>query len=235
MKTYKLVNVVFNVVTLSFLLSGCYPTGESPVDESGIISENSTISQNNEPQYNNKVENLTVSVDLPENMINEVGAIDLSVRKWDNEAIKKELIGEKTITNDAQTPSDDFPDEIIQVYDTEDNWRLILESGRITFDNKELIGKYNYGYFSTAVEQLHFDNMPDELTGFSKSDAQKITMDLLDKLNLIYVSEPDIYAITCEMANEFLSQGFAADSDAGYAQWTKDDEIYILIYSLLYE
>lgn len=240
MKTHKLARSFFAVAVLSFLLSGCYPTGEVSISNNSSASkntaENGGSSQSGETQDTEEVENLTVSVELPESWPNEVNAIDLSVKRWDDEAIKETLIGEKTISKTSQTPSDYYPGEFIQVYDTEDDWRLILQSGSISFENRGLLEKYHYGSFQNVFDQVYVENdMPDSLEGFSKSDAIEAVKELLDKLDITNVSEPDVYAISCEWATEFLREQSKQEPDVDYTRWTKDDEIYVLVFPLEYE
>lgn len=233
MKANKFIGAI-SLTALSFALSGCYPSGDLAESRPNTSSDSFVLSQINGQQQLDTIDNLTVSVELPEEQPSDVVSVELRTRKWDKEAVKELLIGGKTVSATSQTPSDDFPDEFIEVYDTEDGWRLILESGRISYDDKNSIGEYSYDAFFTAVGQLHFENASVELESFSRSDAVKTARDLLDKLDLTYVSEPEVYAITSEVANETLSQ-LNADHGTNYTLWTKDDEIYILRFALEYE
>lgn len=55
------------------------------------------------------------------------------------------MIGCKSISENSEYSSDDFPSEKRYVFDTDKVSRLITERGRINFDNKAAIKKYDCG------------------------------------------------------------------------------------------
>lgn len=209
-------------VLIAFLMTGCYPSGEKLLS----TEDNEAISEQIEDIVSGN-ENLDVDVTLAESIM-EVPIIDVTIRTWDKEGIKNLLLDGKSISEKFDTPSDDFPDEFINVYLTEDNWWLSIESGRFNFFDQEFVYAGFISWFDQAVEE----NLPDSLEGFPKEDAIKEATDMLDKLDIKYIGEPDIYAVPFEKINEELSEpGLNTDP----LTQTKDDEFYVLYFPLQYE
>lgn len=222
MKRFKNVTIAF-AIAFSALLSGCYPTGEISRVNSRGDSESTTGSSSQAPKT---VENLTVTATLPEYTQSEANQIVLTYRKWDNDKVLETLLVNDSIIKEQHTPSDVFEGEDILVYDTENDCRIVLETGRITYYNKSFMGRTNF----TAFFLFELKKASEELSDFPKSKAIEMAEDYLKRFNINNCGEPKVTAIFCEEANEQL-KSFPESVD----EWTKDDEIYILEFPLEYD
>lgn len=210
-------------VTLISLLAGCYPSGvKAPPDTVDSISQ--PISDTIGGDKNN-----SDSVETSEAVGDKIPSVTLVPRKWNNKKIIDYFLSGKTISKTSEYESDDFPDEKRYVYDTEDDLRLILEPGRITFDNKALLSEFSYGYIQTFLDNSYRDDLNGELVSFSKASATDTVARVLNDIGINNFGEPEIYAVTAADAKKICS-----NIDV-IADWTSDNEVYIMSFPLIYE
>lgn len=210
-------------VTLISLLAGCYPSGvKAPPDTVDSISQpiSDTIGGD---------ENNSDSVETSEAVGDKIPSVTLVPRKWDNKKIIDYFLSGKTISKTSEYESDDFPDEKRYVYDTEDDLRLILERGRITFDNKALLLEFSYGYIQTFLDNSYYEDLNGELASLSKASATDTVTRVLNDIGINNFGEPEIYAVTAADAKKICSNEFEI------ADWTSDNEVYIMKFPLIYE
>lgn len=211
-------------ILLSLLISGCYPSQKrtSPQEDTNVASN-----------LTSNIVGITESF-IPDVVTSEavgetVPSITLSPLKWDNQKIKDYFLKGKTITKTSEYDSDYLPKEKRYVYDTEDDFRLILEPGRITFDNKALLSEYSYGYIQTFLDNSYCDDLNGELVSFSKASATDIVTRVLNDIGINNFGEPEIYAVTAADAKEICKD---IDDIVG---WTLDDEAYIIKFPVVYD
>lgn len=210
-------------ILLSLLLSGCYPLQKrvSPQEDTNVVS-------NSTSNIVGITESFIPDVVTSEAVGETVPSITLSPLKWDNQKIKDYFLKGKTITKASEYDSDYLPNEKRYVYDTEDDIRLILEPGRITFDNKALLSEYSYGYIQTFLDNSYCDDLNGELISFSKASATDTVTRVLNDIGINNFGEPEIYAVTAADAKEICK------NIDDIVDWTSDDEVYIMKFPLVY-
>lgn len=73
----------------------------------------------------------------------------------------------------------------------------------------------------------------EELSAFSSEDATQRVNGILNKLNIPY-GTPYIIPVKADTANEYLKFCEERYADFSYTPWTQENELYILIYPLIY-
>lgn len=225
---------------VSFLLicslTGCFPTGE--LNESGNSKINSEITGNSNGNENDpnilssiptEIENLKIDVSLPDNYPAELPIIKATLREFDAEAVKTLFIDGKAIYEDNSRNG-----KII--LETTDGASLFIGKGDITFisDSHLLDGENDKRAKSkmqqTAAEHVvtHYFNFPhagDELEDFPRSEARERADELVKKLDIKYLGEPQIYAVTAEDSHNFDAEIIL----------TKEEECYLIKYLTTYD
>ena len=248
MKT-KQVKAAVAALLLVSLLSGCYPTGnEDP--RSDIVNGEITVSNsgNTTPGQivgdtsieNTPQQNINYNLTLPTNTPGTVSQIRLQVRKWKDNEIESIFLDGKTVVDKKTYEPDFFPDDLRYVYLTSDNWWVIREPGVFTVDNRSaLVGEFHYGAVYPSFTKVCLAS-DEELSAFSRGDAIKRVNEILDKLNIPY-GTPYVIPVKADIANENLRaygeflKALGEDDDFSYTPWGEENEIYILIYPLIYE
>ena len=217
------------------LFSGCYPTGEQSFESIGMDGINEIISDN---------EHLSITEDLSGNYPSSVPKINVEVMQWDNEKISELFLVGRDDIKHYEYPSDYFENKNYDayMYDSEENndgYWLVYEAGRLT---SEIRADYNTLGYGTIVSSLRTTDFGaffnDETASFPKEDAKKRAGELLSVLGLNNLSEPYVYAISKEKANEYIddyNENKLFEGETGYQHWTADDEIYVLSYPLEFE
>lgn len=253
----KIITVVSTLALIS-LLAGCFPSGKKPAatdTDSGNVdvgtgsvdvgsnsggvgvnsNENSGSSDDGEQQSIQLPENLSLNIERPQNTPTELPEITLSLKRWDKAEMEKLFLDGKEIEKELVNDSDLIPDEKHYVYDTKDQYRLIFEPGRFTFDDKATLGgEYFYGsVYCYGDEHLA---SKENLSAFSQENARSRVDAVLDKLEITNYGEPVVVPLKADYANEILA-GLKNDfpDEFDYTLWTTDEEIYVLHYPLVYE
>ncbi len=217
---------------MMFALTGCYPTGEKPrsdadgTDNSKLSEQISSIVSENE--------HLTVDITPTENTPTELPKLDVSVMEWDTQKIDEVFLQQYDNLEHSEYPCDFFTNENYHLYDGTDEkaYRLVYEPGRLSSSERERFGVYGYGTMASALGTYCFSEFfdDDEIDLFPKSEAIARVKEQLASLGITNLSEPSIYPITADKANEY----FAAMDYDEYEKWTNDDEIYILRFPIEY-
>lgn len=225
----KLYILVLFTLLSAVVLSGCYPTGERRAGgSSGQLGEDNTKIEVEKGDMRANIYN------LPTDYPTEIPIIDISLREWDIKELERLFIDGKTITEYYEFESDLSSDITRYVYlaadvDGNDYW-LVYEPGRINAAYKDDRGN-EVASLMSICDYLCVDKVfnDDDLASFPKSDAVKRVNKVLEDIGLTNVSEPDIWSVTAEKANELYAENFS-----GELFWTEKDDIYILNYSLQY-
>ncbi len=219
------------VVLLTVLLSGCYPSepkGTSDTDFSENYTENTRTSVYSDDMTSRDVN----SVDKTEK---EIRTLSLTLKRWDVEKIKGMFLDGAEIEEEKEQDTLFHPGEKLFIYDTKDERRVLFEPGRLIVDDKAALGgEFKYGTV------FHYGEAPfatnEELSAFSRSDAQKRVNSMLDELGITNYGTPTIVPINAKFANEILEyHKEKAQEDFDYTAWSENEEIYVLHYPLEYE
>lgn len=242
MKT-KQVKTAVAVLLSVLLLPGCYPTGNEG-SRSDIVNEEITssnteniasgqivgdISTENSPQ-----QNISYNLTLPTNTPSTVSQIRLQVRKWKENEIESIFLDGKTVVDKYTYEPDFFPDDLCYVYKTSDDWQIIHAPGQFTADNFGAKDSgFQYGNVCPSLTSVCFAS-DEELSAFSSDDAARRVNEILDKLNIPY-GTPYIIPVKADEANKYLKFCEGRYDDFSYTPWSEENEVYILIYPLVYE
>lgn len=242
MRTKQVKTAVAALLSVS-LLSGCYPTGnQDPRSDiaTGEMttrnSENTTSGQivgDTSPE-NTPQQNINYNLTLPQNSPSTVPQIRLQVRKWEENEIESIFLDGKTVVDQYTYEPDFFPDDLCYVYRTSDDWQIIRAPGQFTADNFGAMGSgFQYGAVCPSLTRVCFAS-DEELSAFSSEDATQRVNEILKKLNIPY-GIPYIIPAKADTANEYLKFCEETRDNFSYTPWSEENEVYILIYPLVYE
>lgn len=227
-------------LTTATFLSGCYPTGQNSVGETES-SGKSQLSQQ-ETRISDK---FILDMEIPDDIPSEIPAIKLTLKTWSKEEIKHCFLSDKQIEEEEEHDIVLFPGEKFYRWKTKDQLAIVVEPGRFLYsDYAELNGEYHYGTViayanddSSLIDDCFATN--EELSAFSREDAEKRMEEMFGKLGIANFGNPRVIAVHCDLANKLLPK-MEGEPDKNltpfeYTPWTKNEEIYILRYPLVYE
>lgn len=221
------------ILLLICALTGCFPTGElSEPSSSAINSDVTASSDKNDSDLSSytpkEIENLKINVPLPDSYPTQLPTIKATRRDFDAEAVKSLFIGGKTIAEDHSG------DGRINL-DTTDGATLSVKNGDVTFipDSHLFDGEDEKRAKSlmqqTAAEHVisrafEFPHAGNELEVFSRSEALERANEYIQALNIEYLGEPQIYAVTADDSHSFDEE----------IVLNKEDECYLVKYLTIY-
>lgn len=228
-------------ILLAGMLSGCYPTGNQD-PRSDIVNEEITAS-NTENTASGQIvgdtsienppqQNISYDLTLPQNPPSTAPQIRLQVRKWEENEIESIFLDGKTVVEQYTYEPDFFPDDLRYVYKTSDDWQIIRAPGQFTADNLRET-EFKYGAVYPSLTSVCFAS-DEELEAFSSISAVKRVNEILDKLKIPY-GDPYIIPVKADTANEYLKFCKEIRDNFSYTPWSEENELYILIYPLVYE
>lgn len=225
------------IIALVGALSGCYPTGERRVESTTILTSNS------EPNEKGEIDNTKIELevgDMRANIYNlpteypaEAPVITLTLREWDVEELKQKFIGENTIKEDFSTFNENVSRYGYVVTDSNgDDYWFVSEQGRFELEYEDDYASWAQFIGSICEDGHCFDKLVGsaELAGFTKADAMKRVDKIIEKLGLSNITEPEIWSVTADKANDF----FADYKHEDEVHWTQDEEVYIMKYTQTY-
>ena len=178
-------------------------------------------------------QNISYNLTLPANTPRTVSQIRLEVRKWKEDEIESIFLDGKTVVDQYTYEPDFFPGDLCYVYRTSDDWQIIRAPGQFTVDNwSAKDGNFHYGTVCSPLTSVcHASD--EELSAFSRDNAVKRVNEILDRLDIPY-GVPYIIPVKADMANRYL-KSFEGRQGFSYTPWGEENEVYILIYPLIYE
>lgn len=237
--------IFFLPVLLTFLLTACYPTGERS-DESTpeYVLQQSSNASTGESSVNT-LEISEISQDLQNVRLNlsyppspeSVSELNASYFQWDIDTVKNVLLSDKKITNEDSYESDFTAGELRHVYDTSDAYRLILESGYLTFSNRSNPNRDEYTILESSwlIEDMNTIFGEEEFADFPANTAIKQVTDLLTQLGISTYCNPLIYPLHAETVNQYFADNFnemeKKDGSVYQVSWQEDEEAYLIVFS----
>lgn len=235
------------IVLLAMLLTGCYPTGQAPIDNSGQSTEldnsaQSTDFQSSPIQISDK---FILDLSMPDNIPDEFPTVKLTLKTWDKEEIERLFLSGKEFTQANENDEKFYAGEKFYYWTTTDGIAVSMGPGKFSYnDYSELDGKYKYGsvYGFTKEDCALIDDCyatNGELAAFSSADADKRAREMINKLGITNLGKPSIISVRAEFANLVLS--YVKDNSDKYGEefeatpWTENEEIYILRYPQVFE
>lgn len=214
-------------------LTGCFPTGELNMPSESVINSENTGNSNKDENISYSAPRvieafLKIDVPLPDNYPTELPVLKATVREFDAEAVKAVFIDGKTIDKD------DSQNGKTMLF-TDDGTSLYVDKGNITFiTDAHLFDGENEKRSKSMMQQtaaehaaskyLDFIHTGDELDGFPRSEARERADELVKMLDIKYLGEPQIYAVTAEDSHNFDEN----------IVLTKNEECYLVKYLTTY-
>lgn len=179
----------------------------------------------------------------PEAVVTQVPAIKVKVKKWDEEKLKALFISPEDSFEYTERPAQMFNEGRRCLYDgvkgtdKEEFW-LGYETGNLTAEYQS--NMKGHLHLASALKVYDYgDYFGDkDLSLFTREDAKNMVSPILAQLGITNAGEPEIHAFTAENANEYLAKdgyGAKGDLEFTYPTWSKEDEMYILTYPLVYD
>lgn len=258
MKLSKLIPATLSVLT-AVTLTGCFPTGEvsdpapsqtAPATSTAPTSGDASVPSDTSAPANTVLtvgDKVTIDVTPPASYPSEVPIIKCHLRDFraESEEIKKFFIdGKEIYKEDSHEDSISYftadggflnlqdqgvlsytPED--HIYDGENEKRDIYKMQRTCADN--IVNSYFY-----------FPHMNDELEGFPRSEALARANELIEQLDVKYLGEPQIYAITAEDARGYgkpveINKEENEESTDDQIVLNKEDELYLVLYQTVYD
>lgn len=188
----KRIKYIF-AITLSLLLTGCYPTGE-------FQSNSGTASQNNSAFQNEK---FSISADLPTDIPKSLPIVKVDFKKFDNKKMIDLLLNGETIIEMKED------EQTFSRYVT-DKSRLIINNsaGILSFDVQDEKSRSQSYYLSWMLASKYipkeFPNSMRELDDFPVSEALSRAKELTNAMDLKNLGEPEIYSVNADDVNGFI-------------------------------
>lgn len=236
----KKTTIITMAVTLCAAITGCYPTGEiaSPEDASQYITDNKNTKEsedNGSPLSETSFENVILNLNLPESPA-EISEFDAVVHPWNREKLIEIFLGGKGTYSETSYESDLTPQEMRYVYDTSDKYRLITESGYITYSDRSNPNRDEYTIFKSSwlYDDLNKIFGHDELDDFALEQALNDAANIMERCGITDYGEPIIYPLHADKVNKYFSENYGEmekkNGTVYNVNWAKDEEAYLLVY-----
>ncbi len=188
----KRIKYIF-AITLSLLLTGCYPTGE-------FQSNSSAASQNNSAFQSEK---FSISANLPTDVPKSLPIVKVDFKKFDNKKMIDLLLNGETITEMKEN------EQGTSRYET-NNYSLVVNNsaGILSFevhDNKSRSQSFYLSWLCAGKYiPIEFPNSMRELDNFPVSEALSRAKELTNAMDLKNLGEPVIYSVNADDVNAFI-------------------------------
>lgn len=243
MKQKALCITTLLIAALSF--TACYPTGEvsnsdeikqyvteAPTNNSQTADDESL---NVEEHTNTELKNVKLSLDYPQSP-EKIPEINSHFQKWDNEKAKLVFLEGKGDIIEESHESDLNPEEMRYVYDIPGEYRLIMESGRLSYSYRGNSNRDEYTVLQSSWSMEEIDKIfgHEELEGFSSQDAVKKVTDILDECGINEYGTPIIYPLHADIVNNYFQENFSdfakKDGTIYSVNWTQEEEAYLIVF-----
>lgn len=229
MKKIKILKFLALCLPLT-LLTACFPSGELLGEDGENVSGqiNSIVSEN---------DRLDMEIgSLPDENISRLPTVKVKIMEWGENKVKKEFLdGQADVFLNDEAPSDRFPNETAYYYTDKKGYSLVYDPGRISV-NYYSSSTFGYGTLSINARTYRFDDFftDDSISLLSKDEAIKRCTDIMENIGLTNYSEPIVYAITKDKANQYWHDKMY-DEYEEYADWTsEEEEIYVMRFPIEY-
>lgn len=226
------------LLIMALALTGCYPTGENPQ----LVADNNENPEKVLEQISNiasENEHLNIDSSPLESYPQELPEINVSVMEWDTKTLDELFISRYENIEHTEYPCDFFTNENYHLYDSTDEsaYRLVYEPGRLSSSKREKLAVYGYGTMAGALDTYCFSDFfdDDHIDNLSESQAVDMVRTQLVSLGMTNLSEPSIYSITADKANEYFEYHKFRGYGYEYLEWSCDDEVYIIRFPLEYD
>ena len=228
------------ILMLTVMLTGCFPSGEleqsSEAVTDPVIDITSGNSENSETPQTvlPKLENVKINIPLSDNYPAEAPIIKATQHTFDVEDLKAMFLDGKTVIKED-------PLEWGGNFFTADGARLSARKNYFTFaidhmydgetEKRDIFQLQSSAANNVRELKKQFHHIDSELEGFPRSEALERANELVEKLDLKYLGEPEVFALTSEDVNSVQGALFSKE-DGGSVELSlsKEDEFYLVRY-----
>lgn len=225
MKRY--LTAILILITVAFSFPGCFPTGEKSQTESD--AEEYKIGE----KFEYSGEKLTAEFTIPEKLP-QVTRIGIKPKTIDKEAVIKLFFGDRVYTQLVEVDG-----SLLDIYNTDDEvFHLSLLDGGISFyDERVCTYEYpvHYGSLVNYCVPREWDyNAPsdDELEDFPRETALKRAEELLTKLGIGNLGEPETYPMSVDAIKKIAEEH---NTPYDIQKLSREHECYVLRYPQVFD
>lgn len=233
---FKKLSILFFIFSTTTLLIGC--TKEEFEDKP---KDNNTLNENihiTETSYTSDLlENLTIDATIQSSDISEAPILIGKTQTLNIEDLSNTLLGTSQIDYQVQNEYIDLGLCENKLISTSFYGYFYVTSTLYDTITSTAINSYGHNYILKPDLNVFSD---DDLTFMTKSDAVTICTDILDKLSINYLDNPEIYSLDYEglklkydeaLNDEYLSNLINIGKIPSKDNWSKDDEGYFIIFT----
>lgn len=221
------------LITVVFALSGCFPTGEKEQPEQTERGYKSG------EKFEYAKENLTAEFTIPDNLP-EATRIRITPKAINKEEVIKLFFGDRVYTQGSEDQG------MLDIFNTNDGvFHLNFYNGGIRFYDNRVCGvnsprseyKYpvDYGSLKNYCVPREWDyNSPSniEIPDFPRESALNSAKELMAKLGIENIGEPEVYPLTVEKITQIFEEHNAG---IDIEDVSSEHECYVLRYSQVYD
>ncbi len=219
------------VLAIALTFSGCYPTGKKVEGDISSTASGSTHLDGTHFKYSK--DNLDVSFDLPDVPDELPPRIKLKQKMYDHQEVIDLFLG-------GEAPVSEYlygVNKECGQYTASDGSELIIEENSIEYNNGKYPTsweindtKFPVSYFRAELmcNEYHRDMYSiteEELEGFPLQGALDSAKELISKLGIAGLGEPQIYSVSLESYKKMKSEYYKMFNNEYPV--TKDNEIYV--------
>ncbi len=217
------------LIAVVFALSGCFPTGEKKPAETDVGYKSGD-------KFECSWENLTAEFIIPDKLP-EATRIRITPKAINKEEVIKLFFGDRAYT---EAPAHYLPG----IYGTNDGvFYLNLRDGKIGFSDNRVCGSsffendYPVDYSSLVLycvpREWEYNAPSDiEIPDFPRETALNSAEELMAKLGIENIGEPEVYPLTVEKIIQILEE---THNGIGIENVSTEHECYVLRYSQVYD
>lgn len=225
-------------VTLALLIccligtTGCFPTGEK-IDKNSVSNEEETI------------ENFSIDIPKSESKSynTEYSPINASLKKWDDNLLKEIFLNGASVLNTNEFEANYNADELHIFHELDNGAYISYENGTLHYSDLNINNLYSYSFLATSPtwngitsRDINKYFKDEELESLDRDTTLEEMQNIVNKLGLTDISEPEIYAMSAESANKITVDYKLTYKDGSeMPKWTEEQEAYFFIYSLEYD
>lgn len=245
----KIISSFAMLASFAMLLSGCYPTGKTPIGDSVVVNSvadnSSQIVDADSSQSIQISDKFELEMNTPQNLPDKFPTIRLTLKTWDKNEIERLFLSNKEIESYEESDEPFYFGKKMYSWETKDKLEIVVEPGRFSYEDRAVFrGEFHYAdvYGYVANDCALIDDCyaaDDELSVFLSADADKRAREMIYKTGITNLGEPRVISIHADLANMILQSREDSANKHGdefqWTPWTEDEEIYILRYPLVFE
>lgn len=221
-------SALFVLVTVVFAFSGCFPTGEKQQTEQAGDKK-----YKSGEKFEYSKEKLAAEFTIPEKLP-QATRIALKPKTFDKDELITLFFGDRAYTQLVEVDG-----SLPEIYNTDDGvFHLDFLGGGISFYNNKVCNydyPVNYASLKNFCLPREWDYNPpsdNELEGFPRETALQRAEDLLSKLGIENLGEPEVYPMSVDAIKKVVEEN---NPPYDVQKLSQEHECYVLRYSQLFD